>query len=104
MVPYPAQPGKNITVTAQGVSSKSVTGGTWSAKTYLFGIVVNEQDGKSCDLIPNCPCPCAPGGHTSVLQIAVPSFALPNRYDAKFVATDASGATISCLTFKFDIA
>jgi len=104
MAPYPAQRGKNVTIHAHGVQDETITSGTWEAKVYLDGINVQSDSGSVCDLIPNCPCPCPAGTYTSSQSLYVKLFAPSGTYTGKYTAADQNGATISCISYTFQIA
>jgi len=103
MNPYPAKAGANATTYGKGTQSGTISSGTWTATTSLFGVVVNTNNGSVCDLVPSCPCPCPSGDYTTILSIPVPWYALSDSYTGTFNAVDGSGKVITCLTYQFDI-
>eukprot|EP01119_Soliformovum_irregulare_P021121 TRINITY_DN697_c0_g1_i1.p1 TRINITY_DN697_c0_g1~~TRINITY_DN697_c0_g1_i1.p1 ORF type:complete len:139 (-),score=24.86 TRINITY_DN697_c0_g1_i1:50-466(-) len=104
MAPYPAVRGQNVTTHAHGVQDETVTGGTWSTTVYKYGVPLQTDSGKSCDLIPNCPCPCPAGTYTSSQTLTVPSFAPSGDYTGTFKAVDQNGNLLTCINYAFAIA
>jgi len=103
MTPYPAIANKNVTVSVTGALTETVSGGAWSTEVTLKGIDVQDFKGNTCDLIPNCPCPCSPGNYVAVLTLPVAWFALTNTYNGHYVAKDQNGKVIACIDYVFDI-
>jgi len=103
MNPYPAVSGQNVSVYTLGTDSDTTTGGTWQTQVKKFGIVVQTYSGNLCDLLPNCPCPCPAGQHTSVVTLPVPSFAFSGRYSGEFTAVNEAGDSVVCVDYSFDI-
>jgi len=103
MVPYPPVRGQNVTVHAYGTQDETVSGGHWSTSVYWDGINVQTVSGKTCDLIPNCPCPCAAGTYTTSQTTVVSDLAPSGSYTGNFIAKDQNKQQMSCVNYAFQL-
>mmetsp|Transcript_28628 Transcript_28628/g.31794 ORF Transcript_28628/g.31794 Transcript_28628/m.31794 type:complete len:154 (+) Transcript_28628:2-463(+) len=106
MTPYPAIAGKAVTVHAHGMENKTYSNGDWDTTVYLDGLPVKKFTGSICNppIIPDCPCPCPVGPHTTALTVEIPSFAITSDgYSGQFTAYDQDKHLILCIKYNFSI-
>jgi len=104
MLPDPAQKGKNVVVTFQGMVNKPISGsgGLWWCAVYLGPVKVDNETGSLCEAMSNCPgCSCPVGPTSGQITMSVPGFAPSGKYTGTFESVDGSGNLMSCLNIVF---
>jgi hypothetical protein len=96
--------GQDVTVTASGTFSESVTAGAKAQVTVsLMGIQVINKSVDLCTADPNVSCPISSGYHSIKISELIPSTVPSGSYTGKVVATNADGKEITCVNLKFTL-
>jgi ML domain len=103
--PYPAQPGKNISISLEGVLDEEVTAGAVKVVVSLMGVPILTENLNLCtDLRPEVTCPIEEGPWALNTTQTVPSNIPSGTYTVLTNVTDQNNQVLSCTSMALQVA
>jgi len=101
--PNPPVKGEDVTVTASGKFSSTVTSGTANVVIEVLGIPVINKNIDLCTASPKVTCPIPAGQQSITITELIPGSVPSGEYTGKVTAVNQNGEEITCVNLKLTL-